>query len=92
MNTDYNPSNDALGESTEFMDFQQNLSLAARVDRPVLLVGERGTGKELAASRLHFLSGRWKAPYIPVNCAALPPSLLESELFGHESGGIHRCR
>ncbi|QEN08408.1 phage shock protein operon transcriptional activator [Oceanispirochaeta crateris] len=88
MNRDYNPSADALGESSEFMDFQQNLSMAARVDRPVLLVGERGTGKELAATRLHFLSGRWKDPYIPVNCAALPPSLLESELFGHESGAF----
>ncbi|MDC7239766.1 MAG: phage shock protein operon transcriptional activator [Spirochaetales bacterium] len=88
MATDYTSRNDALGESPEFMDFQQNLSLAARVDRPVLLVGERGTGKELAAARLHFLSSRWKEPYVPVNCAALPPSLLESELFGHESGSF----
>jgi psp operon transcriptional activator len=88
MSIETNPSADALGESAEFMDFQQNLSLAARVDRPVLLVGERGTGKELAASRLHFLSSRWKYPYIPVNCAALPPSLIESELFGHESGSF----
>jgi len=88
MSTQYNPNGDALGESSEFMDFQQNLSLAARVDRPVLLVGERGTGKELAASRLHFLSSRWKEPYIPVNCAALPPALLESELFGHEAGSF----
>lgn len=70
------------------MDFQQNLSLAARVDRPILLIGERGTGKELAAARLHFLSDRWKEPYVPVNCAALPPNLLESELFGHESGSF----
>jgi len=88
MTTNYNTSGEALGESSEFMDFQQNLSLAARVDRPVLLVGERGTGKELAASRLHYLSGRWKEPYIPVNCAALPPALLESELFGHEAGSF----
>jgi psp operon transcriptional activator len=88
MSTNYNLSADALGESSEFMDFQQNLSLAAKVDRPVLLVGERGTGKELAASRLHFLSGRWKDPFIPVNCAALAPSILESELFGHEAGSF----
>ena len=79
---------EALGESPAFMDFQQDLSRAARVDRSVLLVGERGTGKELAASRLHYLSSRWKEPYIPVNCAALPPALLESELFGHESGAF----
>jgi len=79
---------EALGESEPFLDFQQKLSLAARVDRPVLLIGERGTGKELAAARLHYLSSRWKEPYIPVNCAALPPSLLESELFGHESGSF----
>ncbi len=79
---------EALGESEVFLDFQQRLSLAAKVDRPVLLVGERGTGKELAAARLHYLSSRWKDPYIPVNCAALPPSLLESELFGHEPGAF----
>ena len=79
---------EAQGESEVFLDFQQKLSLAARVDRPVLLVGERGTGKELAAARLHYLSSRWKEPYIPVNCAALPPSLLESELFGHEAGAF----
>ncbi len=79
---------EALGESEVFLDFQQKLSHAARVDRSVLLIGERGTGKELAAARLHYLSSRWKEPYIPVNCAALPPSLLESELFGHESGSF----
>ena len=79
---------EALGESEVFLDFQQKLSRAARVDRSVLLIGERGTGKELAAARLHYLSSRWKEPYIPVNCAALPPSLLESELFGHESGSF----
>lgn len=88
MSQNYTSSNDALGESPAFMNFQQDLSLAARIDRPVLLIGERGTGKELAAARLHFLSDRWKAPYVPVNCAALPPSLLESELFGHESGSF----
>ena len=88
MNTPSLNTMEALGESPVFMDFQQDLSRAARVDRPVLLVGERGTGKELAASRLHYLSSRWKEPYIPVNCAALPPALLESELFGHESGSF----
>lgn len=88
MNENRNLPGEALGESEVFLDFQQKLSLAARVDRPVLLIGERGTGKELAAARLHYLSSRWKEPYIPVNCAALTPSLLESELFGHESGSF----
>ena len=88
MNNPSQNTMEALGESPVFMDFQQDLSRAARVDRPVLLVGERGTGKELAASRLHYLSSRWKEPYIPVNCAALPPAILESELFGHESGSF----
>jgi len=53
-----------------------------------LIVGERGTGKELAASRLHYLSRRWEGPKISLNCAALAPSLLESELFGHEAGAF----
>ena len=88
MNKNRQLPGEALGESEAFMDFQQKLSHAARVDRPVLLVGERGTGKELAAARLHYLSSRWKSPYIPVNCAALAPSLLESELFGHEAGAF----
>jgi psp operon transcriptional activator len=64
------------------------LSHLAGINRPILLLGERGTGKELAAERLHFLSPRWQAPLIRVNCAALADSLLESELFGHEPGAF----
>jgi hypothetical protein len=60
----------------------------ALLERPVLVVGERGTGKELAASRLHYLSRRWERPLVTVNCAALPESLLDSELFGHEAGAF----
>jgi psp operon transcriptional activator len=60
----------------------------APVNRPVLLIGERGTGKELAASRLHYLSDRWQAPLVALNCAALSPSLIESELFGYEKGAF----
>ena len=86
---------DALGQSEAFLDFQERLSRIAPVDRPVLLIGERGTGKELAASRLHYLSARWQGHFITLNCAALNPALIEAELFGHERGaftGAHQRR
>lgn len=79
---------EALGESEAFVDFQERISRVAQVDRPVLIVGERGTGKELAVSRLHYLSRRWQGPLVALNCAALSPSVLESELFGHEAGAF----
>ena len=81
-------ASDALGEADCFLDFQAQLARVARVSRPVLLVGERGTGKELAAARVHFLSPRWGGPLVKLNCAALPENLLESELFGHEAGAF----
>ncbi len=68
---------EALGESTKFLDFRERLSRVAPVNRPVLLIGERGTGKELAASRLHFLSKRWQGPLVALNCSALSASLIE---------------
>jgi len=79
---------EAIGESESFLEFQNQLSLAAKVDRPILIIGERGSGKELAASRLHYLSPRWDAPFLTLNCASLSPSLIESELFGHEAGSF----
>ncbi|MCX5769068.1 MAG: phage shock protein operon transcriptional activator [Candidatus Hydrogenedentes bacterium] len=79
---------DALGQAEVFLEFQERLSRAARVDRPVLIIGERGSGKELAASRLHYLSARWEEPFVTLNCAALSPNLIESELFGHEAGAF----
>ena len=82
------PFQEPLGESEAFLDFQDRLSRAAKVDRPILIIGERGTGKELAAARLHFLSSRWKDPLLALNCAALSPNLIESELFGYESGAF----
>ncbi len=85
---DYVRPGEALGESENFLEFQRLLARAARVDRPVLVIGERGSGKELAAARLHYLSKRWKAPFVALNCAALSPSLIESELFGYESGAF----
>lgn len=79
---------EALGVSEAFFEFQQRLSEVAKIDRPVLIIGERGTGKELAASRLHYLSQRWQGPLVALNCAALAESVLESELFGHEVGAF----
>lgn len=79
---------EALGESEAFLMFQERLSRVAQVDRPVLIVGERGTGKELAVSKLHYLSSRWQGPLVALNCAALSPTVLESELFGHEAGAF----
>ncbi len=79
---------EALGQSEAFLGFSESLSRVAKVDRPVLIIGERGTGKELAAARLHFLSPRWQAPLVALNCAALAPTLIEDELFGHEAGAF----
>lgn len=81
-------SGDVLGQSEVFLAFQENLSRAAKVDRPILLIGERGTGKEMAAARLHYLSPRWQGPLVTLNAAALPSTLIESELFGHEAGAF----
>ena len=77
-----------LGESLLLTQALEHLSHIAPLDKPVLVVGERGTGKELVAERLHFLSKRWQKPYLKINCAALSESLLESTLFGHEAGSF----
>ena len=77
-----------MGQSKAFLDFQQKLSSVARIDRPVLIIGERGSGKELAAGRLHYLSRRWDSPFVALNCSALNPNLIETELFGHEAGAF----
>jgi psp operon transcriptional activator len=79
---------EALGQSEAFLAFTDQLSQVAPVNRPVLLIGERGTGKELAASRLHYLSPRWQRPLVTLNCAALVPTLIEAELFGYEKGAF----
>ena len=77
-----------IGEAPVFLEVLERVSEVARLDKPVLIVGERGTGKELIASRLHYLSSRWESVYLQMNCAALSESLLESELFGHEAGSF----
>ena len=75
-----------IGEAPAFHAMLAHVSQAATVDRPVLVIGERGTGKELVASRLAYLSPRWDRPFLKLNCAALSEQLLDSELFGHEAG------
>ena len=77
-----------VGQSTSFLDAVERASRAAPLDRPVLVIGERGTGKELIAESLHHLSARWDGPLIIMNCAALPETLIEAELFGHEAGAF----
>ena len=77
-----------IGQSATFQDAVDRASQAAALDRPVLVIGERGTGKEVIAERLHRLSTRWDRPYVIMNCAAMPETLIESELFGHEAGAF----
>ncbi len=77
-----------IGQAPSFLDMLAHVSQAAPLNRPVLVIGERGTGKELVAGRLALLSPRWSAPFIKLNCAALPDALLDSELFGHEAGSF----
>ena len=80
--------NQSIGQSGAFLDAVERASKAAPMRRPVLVIGERGTGKELIAERLHRLSERWGEPLITMNCAALPETLIEAELFGHEAGAF----
>lgn len=77
-----------IGQSEAFLDAMERAGRAAMLDRPVLVIGERGTGKELVAQRLHHLSQRWGRPLVTMNCAALPETLIEAELFGHEAGAF----
>ncbi|MFM9978176.1 MAG: phage shock protein operon transcriptional activator [Sphingomonadaceae bacterium] len=77
-----------VGQSPAFLDAIERASAAAALNRPVLVIGERGTGKELIAERLHRLSPRWAAALVTMNCAALAETLIEAELFGHEAGAF----
>lgn len=77
-----------IGEDDSFLEAVERASQAAALDRPVLVIGERGTGKELIAARLHYLSPRWAENYVALNCAALSDALLEAELFGHTAGAF----
>jgi two-component system nitrogen regulation response regulator NtrX len=77
-----------LGESKAMQTLRETIARVAPVPSPVLILGESGTGKELVAREIHARSGRARAPFLPVNCAALPETLVESELFGHERGAF----
>ncbi len=77
-----------IGEAPVFLAMLEHVARAAPLPKPVLVIGERGTGKELIAARLHYLSNRWDQPLVKVNCAALTETLLETELFGHEAGAF----
>lgn len=77
-----------LGSASVFLDMLEQVSSVAPLARPVLVIGERGTGKELVSARLHYLSPRWERPFLVINCAALGENLLEAELFGHEAGAF----
>lgn len=77
-----------IGESPLFLSVLDKVSKLAAIERPVLIIGERGTGKELIAQRLHYLSKRWDQPLISLNCSSLSEGLIDSELFGHEQGSF----
>lgn len=80
------PREGLVGESQAFRSALQFLSRFAASEAPVLLMGETGTGKELFARAIHYESARRDRPFVPLNCAAVPDTLLENELFGHERG------
>ena len=77
-----------VGFSSAIKDVYENIKLVMASDIPVLILGETGTGKELVAKAIHYRGTRRKFPFIAVNCAAIPDSLVESELFGHEKGAF----
>ncbi len=84
-----------VGNSAALCRLRRQLTRVAAVSAPVLISGESGSGKELVAQAVHGLSARRAAPFVPVNCGAMPASLIHSELFGHERGaftGAHRER
>jgi transcriptional regulator with PAS, ATPase and Fis domain len=80
-----------VGHSPTFLALIENLIVAAKSDAAVLIYGESGVGKELAAKFVHEQSARKKNPYVELNCAAIPEALCESELFGHERGAFTGC-
>ena len=82
------PFSDLLGESSNMREIRESIDKASGHECPVLILGETGTGKELVARSVHYSGKRAKNAFVPVDCAALAPSLIESELFGHERGAF----
>ena len=82
------PEATLIGESPEMQRLLRTINRVGPAEVTVLIIGESGTGKELIASRLHALSRRAKGPYLALNCGAVSPNLIESELFGHERGSF----
>ena len=81
-----------VGESEAMARLREQIAMAAPTNGRVLISGENGTGKELVARQIHALSHRRAGPFVEVNCAAIPEELIESELFGHAQGRVHRRR
>jgi Nif-specific regulatory protein len=86
--TDKYSISNIIGNSNKMREVYQMISQVSRSNATVLIRGESGTGKELVANSIHYNSHRAKSPFIKVNCAALPATLIESELFGHEKGAF----
>ncbi len=82
-----------VGESDSLQDVMELITKVAKSpDTPIMILGETGTGKELMASAIHYRSPHYKGPFVPVNCAAIPKDLVESELFGYEQGAFSGAR
>jgi len=82
------PNTEIIGATPKMVEIYKKIAKIARTDSPVLVVGDSGSGKELVARAVHAHSSRVTAPFIVVNCGALPETLLESELYGHERGSF----
>ena len=84
----YEPGVTMIGASAAMQQLFKTIGQVAGTGTTILIQGESGTGKELVAKTIHYNSARWNKPFVPVNCAAIPRDLLESELFGHEKGAF----
>src|SRR5262249_15353149 len=81
-----------VGQSPAFLETVRLIQRIADTDAPVLIEGETGTGKELAARAIHYSGARRDQPFVPVNCGAIPESLIQNELFGHVRGAYTDAR